>query len=64
MATKEVRFDLYCKNCVHYEKAESEDPCWDCLDSGWNEDSHRPVNYEEREGNENGKRTATVSGKE
>ena len=47
MATKEVRFDLYCHSCKHFEKSEREDPCWDCLDQGWNDDSHKPINYEE-----------------
>ena len=47
MATKEVRFDEYCKLCKNYEKSESEDPCWDCLNQGWNEDSHKPIRFEE-----------------
>ena len=44
---KEVRFDLYCPKCKHHEKSESEDPCWDCLDQGWNENSRKPINFEE-----------------
>lgn len=48
-AAKEVRFDLYCPRCKHYEKSESEDPCWDCLEQGWNENSHKPINWEEKE---------------
>lgn len=47
MATKEVRFDEYCKLCKNYEKSESEDPCWDCLNQGWNDDSHKPIRFEE-----------------
>lgn len=50
MATKEVRFDEYCPKCVNYEKSESEDPCWDCLNQGWNYDSHKPLYFEEKEG--------------
>lgn len=50
MSTKEVRFDIYCKTCKHYEKAESEDPCWDCLGQGWNEDSHKPIRYDPKDG--------------
>lgn len=46
MSFKEVRFDVYCKTCIHYDKSESEDPCWDCLNQGWNEDTHRPILYE------------------
>lgn len=49
MATKEVRFDEYCKLCKHYEKAATEDPCWDCLNQGWNYDSHKPIEFEEAE---------------
>lgn len=47
-ATKEVKFDIYCRTCKHWEKEESEDPCWDCLDQGWNEDSHKPIKWEEK----------------
>lgn len=49
MATKEVRFDMYCKECKHYNKSEAEDPCFDCLDQGWNEDSHKPIMFEEQD---------------
>ena len=49
MATKEVRFDIYCPKCVHYEKTPAEDPCWDCLNQGWNTDSHKPICYEGKE---------------
>lgn len=50
MATKEVHFDEYCKLCKHYEKREHEDPCFDCLNQGWNEDSHKPILFEEASG--------------
>lgn len=46
---KEVRFDEYCKLCKHWEKSEAEDPCYDCLNQGWNIDSHKPINFEEKE---------------
>ena len=49
MATKEVRFDLYCKNCKHFEKDEAEDPCYMCMNQEWNDDSHKPIYYEEKE---------------
>ena len=48
MAEKIVEFDKYCKKCKHWEKAEKEDPCWDCLAEPVNEDSHRPMYYEEK----------------
>lgn len=44
--TKEVRFDIYCKRCKSKDKRENEDPCWDCLESGFNYDSHKPINFE------------------
>ena len=47
MATKEVKFDEYCPKCQHYNKGEDEDPCWDCLNQGWNEDTHKPVMFKE-----------------
>lgn len=47
MATKEVWFDVYCQQCKNYEKSESEDPCWECLNQGWNEDSHKPIRFED-----------------
>lgn len=49
MATKEVRFDIYCQKCKHFDKAETEDPCWDCMNQEWNEDSQRPIYYDEKE---------------
>lgn len=49
MPSKEVRFDIYCKQCKHYDKSESEDPCWDCLNEGQNWDSHKPLFFVEGE---------------
>ena len=49
MATKEVYFDEYCKLCKHYDKGAEEDPCFDCLNCGFNYDSHKPVEFEEKE---------------
>lgn len=45
---KEVRFDLYCEKCKHWEKKDWEDPCNDCLAVPANLHSHKPVNYEEK----------------
>lgn len=45
---KEVRFDLYCKTCRYYDLAESEDPCYECLENPVNSYSHKPVNWEEK----------------
>lgn len=46
---KEVYFNEYCPKCKHADKKESEDPCWDCLENGYNEYSHKPINWEEKE---------------
>ena len=45
---QEVRFDLFCKKCVHCDKAENEDPCNECLAQYMNTESHRPVYYKEK----------------
>lgn len=42
---KEVRFDIYCKKCKHQKLNESKDPCNECLDHGWNDETEKPVNY-------------------
>lgn len=46
-ANKEVLFWKYCVNCKHSRKAENEEPCWECLTNPVNDNSHRPVMYEE-----------------
>lgn len=43
---KEVDYHGYCPRCIHNDKKENEDPCWDCLTEGVNEDSHKPVYFE------------------
>lgn len=45
--TKEVYFDKWCPTCAHVELGEEKDPCHECLNQGWNIDSHKPVNWEE-----------------
>lgn len=42
---KEVYFDQYCSTCIHKDKKESEDPCWDCLNEFVNTYSHKPLYY-------------------
>lgn len=49
MSIKEVRFDQYCPKCEHWEKSEAEDPCYDCLNQGWNYESHKPIMFKEKE---------------
>lgn len=44
---KEVRFDIYCKKCIHKNLKEEDDPCWDCLKESVNVYSKKPVNFKE-----------------
>lgn len=44
---KEVFFDMYCKTCKYYKQASYLHPCNDCLNTPYNEDSHKPVNWKE-----------------
>lgn len=52
-AQKECRFDIYCQDCKYFDRREDEDPCWDCLDQGWNWNSRKPINF--KEANQDGK---------
>lgn len=46
---KEVYFDMYCHNCIHFDKSGCEEPCDDCLSEPVNTYSHKPVKYVEKE---------------
>lgn len=43
-----VEFDKYCSTCKHKDLEEEKDPCNECLNEPFNEDSRRPVNYDEK----------------
>lgn len=43
---KEVRFDKYCASCKYKNLDEKCDPCNECLESGMNIGSSKPVNWE------------------
>lgn len=45
---KEVYFGEYCKTCKNEKLSEQDDPCYDCLNNPVNEDSHKPVRWEEK----------------
>lgn len=45
--TKEVRFDKYCRICKHRNVNETDDPCNECLTTGFNIDSRKPIKFEE-----------------
>lgn len=46
--TKIVYFDKFCADCAHYDKAETEEPCCDCLNVAAREYSHTPENFEKQ----------------
>ena len=45
---KFVNFRLYCPKCKHYEVAQDEEPCNECLENPVNIESEKPVKYAER----------------
>lgn len=45
---KEVYFDQYCKTCKHGKKAETDEPCDDCLNEPFNVFSHKPMYWEDK----------------
>lgn len=45
---KEVFFDMYCCECKYEKVDEVEDPCNECLCYPANENSHKPVKFEEK----------------
>lgn len=48
MNKKEVYFERYCPFCQHVDDKETDMPCDECLESGGNEDSHKPINFKEK----------------
>ena len=44
---KEVRFDKYCGKCVHRNLKETLDPCNECLDNPYNENTEKPRYFKE-----------------
>lgn len=44
---KEVYFDQYCKTCKNRDLDEDKEQCSDCLNEPVNQNSHKPVKYEE-----------------
>ena len=48
----EVRFDIYCKNCIHKDKKENEIPCYYCMQRSVRSYSERPEYYVSKDNNE------------
>lgn len=49
MAYKEVYFNQYCYKCSHFKEDPNspESACYDCLSEPVNNDSHKPVKFDE-----------------
>lgn len=45
---KFVNFDEYCESCKHFNKAETDEPCNECLTEPVNQHSHKPTKYEKK----------------
>ena len=48
-AKKEVDFNTWCPKCKYENEEETVDVCNECLTFGYNIDSHKPVNFKEKE---------------
>ena len=44
---KIVNFSIYCVDCKHINKDETEEPCDSCLSEPVNQNTHKPVKFEE-----------------
>ena len=52
---KEVIFGDYCSRCIHADKSEQEEPCFECIAEPVNLWSHKPVKFEPKaDSNANG----------
>lgn len=47
--TKEVYYLDYCRKCKYSDLSEFKDPCNACLTTPFNYDSHKPINYKEKD---------------
>lgn len=41
----EVDFAKYCPQCKYNTQVEAYDPCDECLEQGWNENSRKPIKF-------------------
>ncbi len=42
---REVYFYQYCPKCRYSKHPEEADPCAECLEEPYNQESHKPVNF-------------------
>ena len=43
-----ITYNDYCKSCKHEKLEENEPPCDECLEHPVNLNSHKPINYEDK----------------
>ena len=43
----EVQFDYWCPKCIHKDLKETKDPCNECLDNPYNNNSTKPRFFKE-----------------
>ena len=43
----EVQFDYWCNKCIHKDLEETKDPCNECLDYPYNDNSTKPKFFKE-----------------
>lgn len=48
MTQKIVEFEKWCNKCKYEDISELDDPCFDCISEPVNEDSRKPVKFEEK----------------
>ena len=46
MDLKEVRFDLFCKKCKYKNRDEKYDPCNECLEFAYRQQTAEPIYFE------------------
>ena len=51
-----VEFEKFCKDCKYYDKAETEDPCYECLTNPVNINSAKPTMFKEAVGKSDNKK--------
>lgn len=44
---KIIEYDAWCPKCKYYEIPEAEDPCNECLNTPAQDESHKPIKYDD-----------------
>ena len=46
---KMVEYEKWCPKCIHFKELDWKDACNDCLNNPFNDFSHKPINFKEKE---------------